>query len=587
MLRKHIIFLCLLIISVGNALLADNAIRDFIYHRYESQAEIEMVFEHDKIEYDVYGTYSPPQITIDIRNCENIFHGKKEYVNYSPLYLYRIINRYKMNDQFKVIFDFSYLPRYSVYQNGKSLFLTWELDEDGQAEPVENEYYSPYKAGLNNRVSLQFSNAPLSKVLRLFAIQNNLNLVSSNDVEGIVTLTLTDVKVHNALDAILRVNGYNWFQKDDVIIIKEKDEEMTGETITQVYRLTYVDGQSVANALENVLTEKGKVAVFSPSIKGAQAMGQGGTGMGTATTGGTAGGFGSTGFMGSSMGMGMTGGTGATGASGAMGSMGMMGMMSLMPGYDMILVTDVSANFETIDKIIRQLDVEIPQINISVKFVETKLDVSEDMGINWTARARLQGGPGSSDQGFTLGNWQDMAIATLTAAQFSAVFDLLQSSSSSKITQQPQTTTFDNQMATINVGTTYPITVTQPATQFGPATTTYEEQEVDIVLMVTPRINENDYISLAVNAQVEAVTGFGGPDSDRPIVSKRTANTNVRVKNKETLLMGGLILEQDIETIKKVPFFSKIPLIKHLFIHKSTEPQRSELMIFITPTIIK
>ncbi len=51
--------------------------------------------------------------------------------------------------------------------------------------------------------------------------------------------------------------------------------------------------------------------------------------------------------------------------------------------------------------------------------------------------------------------------------------------------------------------------------------------------------------------------------------------------------MGGLILEQDIETIKRVPFFSKIPLIKHLFIHKSTEPQRSELMIFITPTIVK
>lgn len=586
MLRRNIILIWLLILT-GSMLFGGNAIQDIIYHRYKSQAEIELIFEDDKIQYDVYGTYSPPQITIDIRNCENIFQGKKEYVNYSPLYLYRIINRYKMTDQFKAIFDFSYLPKYSVYQDGKSLFLSWELDDDGQAEAIENEYYSPYKAGLNNRVSLQFSNAPLSKVIRLFAIQNDLNLVSSNDVEGIVTLTLTNVRVHNALDAILRVNGYNWFQNDDVIIIKEKDEEMSGETITQVYRLTYVDGQSVKNALENVLTDKGEVAVFSPSIKGAQAATQSGTGTGTGA-GGTAGGFGASGFMGSSMGAtGGTGMTGGSGTSGSMGAMGAMSMMNLMPGYDMILVTDVSANFETIDNIIRQLDVEIPQINISVKFVETKLDVSENMGINWTARASLHGGPGNSDQGFTLGNWQEMAIATLTATQFSAVFDMLSSSTSSEITQQPQTTTFDNQMATINVGTTYPITVTQPATQFGPATTTYEEQEVNIVLMVTPRINKNGYISMAVNAQVEAVTGFGGPDSDRPIISKRTANTNVRVKDKETLLMGGLILEQDIETIKRVPFFSKIPLIKHLFIHKSTEPQRSELMIFITPTIVK
>ncbi len=581
MLRKFFI-LTLLILTTSPLLHGANAIKDIIYHSYENQAEIELVFEEEKLNYEVYGTYSPPQITIDFRNCYNNFRGKKEYVNYSPLYLYRFINRYKMEDQFKAIFDFSYLPKYSVYQDGRSLFLSWELDEEGEAEAVENEFYSPYEAGLNNRVTLQFSNAPLSKVLRLFAVQNDLNLVSSDDVEGIVTLTLNDVKVHNALDAILRVNGYNWFQNDDVIIIKPKDDDIAGETITQVYRLTFVDGQSVANAIENVLSEKGEVTVYSPSIKGGQQIGTGGTGTQTGTTGGTSGGFGSSGFMGSSAG-GTTGGT--TGGTGAAGALGMMSMMNMMPGYDMILVTDVSSNFENIDKIIRQLDVEIPQINISVKFVETKLDVTENMGINWTTRATLQGGP--TDEAFALGNWKEMAIATLTANQFSAVFDMLSSSTSSKITQQPQTTTFDNQMATISVGTTYPITVTQPATQFGPATTTYEEQEVEIMLMVTPRINEKGYISMAVNAQVEAVTGFTGENADRPIVSKRTANTNIRVKDKETLLMGGLILEQDIETIKRVPILSKIPIIKHLFIHKSIDPQRSELMIFITPTIVK
>ncbi|MDD3807727.1 MAG: hypothetical protein PHE86_06830, partial [Candidatus Marinimicrobia bacterium] len=299
MFRKKIILIGLIFLSYNLLYSATNTIRGIVYHKYEKQAEIELIFDNDKIQYEVYGTYSPPQIIIDISNCKNIFQGKREYVNYSPLYLYRFVNRYKMNDQFKIIFDFSYLPQYLVYQSMNSLFLTWELDEKGDAKPVENEYYSPYSAGLNNQVSLQFSNAPLSKVLRLFAIQNNLNLVSSDDVEGTVTLTLTNVKVYNALDAILKVNGYNWFQKDDVIIIKEREEEMTGETMTQVYRLIYVDGKSVADALENVLTEKGKVAVFSPSIKGTQAQ-QLGTGTGTGTgTQSSLGGFGATGFMGS------------------------------------------------------------------------------------------------------------------------------------------------------------------------------------------------------------------------------------------------------------------------------------------------
>jgi type II secretory pathway component GspD/PulD (secretin) len=583
MLRKYFKTALILIILSGTMLYGANAISDIIYHRYDNQAEIELVFEQDKIDFDVYGTYSPPQITIDLRNCENNFRGKKEYVSYSPLYLYKIVDRYKMKNQFKVIFDFSYLPKYSVYQDGKSIFLTWELDKDGTASFTENEYYSPYKAGLNNKVSLQFSNAPLANVLRLFAIQNELNVVNSDKLEGTVTLTLTNVRVHNALDAILKVNGYNWFQNDDVIIVKAKDDDVAGELMTQVYRLTYVDGQSVSDAIENVLTNKGKVTVYSPAIKGGQTAGM--TGGAAGGTSGTSGGFGSSGFMGGGTSMSGMGGTGGT--SGGAGMMGMMSMMNLMPGYDMILVTDVSSNFTTIDKIISQLDVQIPQINISVKFVETKLDITENMGINWSARASLRGGPGTAAAGFPLGNWQQMAIATLSAVELSAVFDLLTSSSTSKITQQPQTTTFDNQMAIISVGTTYPVTVTQPATQYGPPTTTYEEQEVQIMLMVTPRVNDNNYISMAVNAQVEAVTGFTGENADRPIVSTRTANTNIRVKDKETLLIGGLILEQDIETVKRVPFFSRIPIIKHLFIYKSVTPERSELMIFITPTIVQ
>jgi type IV pilus assembly protein PilQ len=84
---------------------------------------------------------------------------------------------------------------------------------------------------------------------------------------------------------------------------------------------------------------------------------------------------------------------------------------------------------------------------------------------------------------------------------------------------------------------------------------------------------------------VQAVIGYVGAEQ-RPMVSTRSTNTNVRVKNGETLLIGGLIFDNDFESLSKMPFLGDLPILKKIFRYRNTEREQRELLIFITPTVI-
>ena len=94
---------------------------------------------------------------------------------------------------------------------------------------------------------------------------------------------------------------------------------------------------------------------------------------------------------------------------------------------------------------------------------------------------------------------------------------------------------------------------------------TFQDIDVNIVLNVTPRINSPNEITMQLDTQVSAIINYVGPDKDRPVVSNRSAKTNVVVGNGETLLIGGVILEDDSDITGRVPFFGNIPIIKNFF----------------------
>ena len=506
-----------------------------------------MIQRHGNVELSIHifvqEIFDPPTLIIEINNVSWDRGNFSRKSAHSPLYQYDVKSQNKLNQSKQTItgirlrMSFNSIPKYSVIESGigrtKNLIIKWNKNK-----PREKDIYlSSFRRLPDSKVSFNFKEADLLTVVRLMASQENLNLVLGGDLSGSVTIKLTDVTLETAMDAILHVNGYEWFLQENIIVIKPSspDSQLSGELDTQIYRLRFVHGAIITEALEEVLTERGKVKSLSSS-------------------------------------------------------------QSLDYDFeidDIVMVTDVPTNFALIDRVIGTIDQEGAQINIAVKFIETTLKRGETIGIDWNLRQSMQlpgNKKGTSSDNINFSEIafgiDTMSFATLTAPVVSAMLDLLANDDDTKLLQEPQVTTMNNSPANIVVGTTIPILVPQgEGSVFGTNPYTYENQDVNIALDVLPRLNAYNAISLAINTSVQAIIGYTGENS-RPIVSNRETNTNVRVKDGETLLIGGMIFETEEEKVNKVPLLGDIPLIKSLFRFSSIQKEQRELLIFITPTII-
>jgi len=402
----------------------------------------------------------------------------------------------------------------------------------------------------NSKVNIELKNADIQDVIRLLAKKHGLNIVTSPDVTGRITVSLKNVEIKKALDSIVKMNGYEWFQEGNIIMVKPADKEIRGDRLTKVYKLNYIDAEKVKESLAGVVSSKSEVTTFGMAVKG--------------------------------------GGSQNTGAS------------------NYIIVTDIPQNIPNITAIIEILDVPLPQITIEVQFVETNLSENDDIGINWNPKITIGGGPSSSaavgaatgglagqQAGFPLfGTWRGLNTATLSLQEFRIVLELLRTRGNSKLLNNPTLATLDNQEAMTEVKTTIPVAV--PQTQGTGGVTgglsltqplTFEDREISISLKVIPHVTEKNYVLLSITTSVAAITGFTGPDNDRPITSERTADTKIMVKEGDTAAIGGLIKEDEFINYKKIPILSSLPIIGKLFTHKSVEKNRNELLIFITPRI--
>ncbi len=546
---------------------------------------------------------SPPQLKLTFSTKKfDIDHFSKQ-LDLPPLYRIDASEMFANtgHNNLIVMLRFTSLPDYTIHNSGNRVIVAWRSPES--EAPADNPLEEAFQ--FSQTGSLNFKDAPLLDILRLLAEQNNLNIIAGADIEGKVTVTLTDVNLGDALDAILKVNGYSWFVQGNIVVIKPTADDMAGELTTRVYKLEYADAISLATALENVLSKKGKVQVFTPIPQGGLGLygsSYGAGGIGSVTpygsgglTGQGTGGYGQTGTQASLSGYttGSTSGRYGGSAQGGLGGLGGYGNQQ-QTSLDHIIVTDIYANFDQIESVISRLDRRIEQINIAVKFIETKLTLDEKLGIDWTMRAELSApAKTSAEQSdlssiVDLGKLTNLKIATLSLPVFKGIMDLLSSDGDTRLIQEPQTTTLNNTTATMNVGTTFPILVPQnSSTILSETQYSFEQEDINITLNVTPRINQDEYISIKLNAIVEALVGMTGPNNDRPIISTRSLNNQVMVKDGETLLIGGLIFDQVIDNTKKVPVLGDIPLLKKLFTHKSSIAEQRELLLFVTPNIVK
>jgi len=268
----------------------------------------------------------------------------------------------------------------------------------------------------------------------------------------------------------------------------------------------------------------------------------------------------------------------------------------------MAIISDVQENISRILSMVKQLDKPIANINISIKFIETQLDTSKAYGIDWTSNP-VHLGSATDSVSFPI-RMNNITIATINANQLSNALRIMQARGRSKLLSSPQVTTLDNHQAQTEVSTTVYIeglntgassgagatgntnTGNYPGMGFYGNMNTVQEKDIGIKLQVTPRINENQIITLLVDATVEALLSAAEITTDKPRSTKRSVKTQVSVYNGETVIIGGLIAENVIQNKKYVPILSGIPLLGYFFRTTSVSKEQRELLMFITPTIV-
>ena len=397
---------------------------------------------------------------------------------------------------------------------------------------------------LDQTMSIKMENSDIKNVLMLIGELTGLNIVISPSVKDTITASLIDVTVKAALDAILKPNGYSYFMQENIVVVKGSDTQMVGELETVVIKLSYINASDLIGTLGAVLTPRGKVQPFTPLIS----------------------------------------------------------KQSNNGSSNIIVISDVQENINSVLKIIETLDVPIPNINIAIRFIETNLDTLKGFGIDWSRTPLNPGEYGNQDSSSIMPlSLDNVTIATLNPLQLVSALKIMQARGQSKLLSSPQVTTLNNHEAETETVTTVYIegnigNQSQGQQGEGAQSNTnignnilvnqVQEKDIGIKLKVTPRINNKNKITMLVDAQVEALLSAAEIDTDKPRSTKRTVKTQVTVENGNTAIIGGLIAENTRESKKFVPILSSIPLLGRFFKSTTIEKEQRELLIFITPTIV-
>jgi type II secretory pathway component GspD/PulD (secretin) len=159
---------------------------------------------------------------------------------------------------------------------------------------------------------------------------------------------------------------------------------------------------------------------------------------------------------------------------------------------------------------------------------------------------------------------------------------------SARVLAQPKIATLNGRAANMLIGSRIPYVISSTVFAGGGAAPTQriEKEEVGIKLEITPLINADGYITTTIRPEVSSVTGFTGQNGDLPIVATRQASTTVRLKDGNSVIIGGLLSEDKSTNVTKLPILGSIPLLGYLFQHQSIQTRKTDLVIEVTPRIM-
>lgn len=291
------------------------------------------------------------------------------------------------------------------------------------------------------------------------------------------------------------------------------------------------------------------------------------------------------------------------GAAAAQASPFESGKVTITPdkGSNSLVIMASPTDYNNLVQVIKKLDRRSKQVFVQVLIAEVSLDKSNEFGL----QTGLIGG-GAPNSTLTVAGMYDPlgtlgALGTalgglkatigtpsdLTASPLNvtAVLKALDKKGLLNILSTPNILTSDNKEAEINVGENVPFKGAETQSTYG-STQSIERKDIGINLKIKPQISEGDYIRMDINQEISAVKDSKGEASDL-VTTKRSAKTSVVVKDKETVVIGGLIQDSEEDTVSKVPFLGDIPLLGWLFKTKSKIRKKTNLMILLTPHIVK
>ncbi len=453
---------------------------------------------------------------------------------------------------------------------------------------------------------IRLKDAPLTSFLDLISAQSGVNFIVSDDViKTNVTVFLKRTSVREALEILLRVKGltYQRIGKSDTYIIMKRTA-VQPNLVTKIYTLNYIPLISLTEKSD--ITQQENASLQSQSIQNSDSQPQeqqekGGKEGGSETS------IGIVKILKSVL-------------------TKKYGSIAVDPRTNSVIVTDVPEVFPQIEQIIAELDKKAPQILIEARIVEINTDRLNELGIEWggsrgelayyAGPARLTdwpmgkhlteffpkmpesegsvGGASSIDPIFATGQRSPDGVfyGVFSLAQMQAIFRALVSRGEARYLGTPKIVAMNNKTSIITISREAAVatqtTVVSAGGSAGSSSTGVERKNVGLTLRVTPQVNKEGYITMLVQPVYSDVTSsvitVQGVNVLDPIT--RGATTMVRVKNGQTVVIGGMLSSTEQKIVKKVPLLGYIPVIGWLFTSTTTRRTNTDLVIFLTPTIL-
>lgn len=257
------------------------------------------------------------------------------------------------------------------------------------------------------------------------------------------------------------------------------------------------------------------------------------------------------------------------------------GKITIVEHTNSLIILDTRENISKVKILITKLDIEVEQITISAKIIEVSSGVVNDIGIQWSLfDDRILHLPtDSKGEGIIATALEKASYGIISPKNYSLALEYLFSEGRSNIVAQPQITTLDNKEARIFMGSKVPVTYQDRA-----GNTLVKMIDAGTELVVKPHITSEGRIMMELKPTKKS---YVLTDMGVPIVNEQSAQTNVVVNDGETVVIAGLTSNEEHESEGGIPFLKDIPVVGYLFKKSRKTKDKKDLIIFVTPHIIK